>query len=94
MDIGCAKSRDEIKIGGGDDWLEIGGCGMVHPNVLKNVGIDPDEYQGFAFGMGVERMTMLKYGTTDIRNFYEGGTRWNDYYGMDPMDVPNLATGS
>jgi len=94
VDIGCKKTREEIKIGAGDDWLEIGGCGMVHPNVLKNVGIDPEEYQGFAFGMGIERMAMLKYGITDVRSFYEGDTRWNDYYGTDPLDKPNLATGS
>ncbi len=94
VDIGCTKTREEIKIGGGDDWLEIGGCGMVHPNVLKNVGIDPEEYQGFAFGMGLERMAMLKYGITDVRSFYEGDTRWNAYYGHDPMNQPNLATGS
>lgn len=94
VDIGCKKTREEIKIGGGDDWLEIGGCGMVHPNVLKNVGIDPEKYQGFAFGMGLERMTMLKYGITDVRSFYEGDTRWNEYYGHDPMNKPNLATGS
>ena len=94
VDIGCKKTREEIKIGGGDDWLEIGGCGMVHPNVLKNVGIDPEEYQGFAFGMGLERMAMLKYGITDVRSFYEGDTRWNAYYGADPLNKPNLAAGS
>lgn len=93
VDIGCKKTREEIKIGAGDDWLEIGGCGMVHPNVLKNVGIDPEKYQGFAFGMGIERMTMLKYGITDVRNFYEGDTRWNAHYGHDPLNKPNLATG-
>jgi len=92
VDIGCKKTREEIKIGAGDDWLEIGGCGMVHPNVLKNVGIDPEEYQGFAFGMGLERMAMLKYGITDVRSFYEGDTRWNAYYGHTPMHQPNLAT--
>jgi len=94
VDIGCSRDSGQLKIGGGSDWLEILGCGMVHPNVLKNVGIDPDEYQGFAFGMGLERMTMLKYGINDLRNFYEPDTKWNDYYGHDPLNKPNLATGS
>ena len=62
MDIGCLKSKTELKIGAGDDWLEILGCGMVHPNVLRAGGIDPDEYQGFAFGVGMDRLAMLKYG--------------------------------
>jgi phenylalanyl-tRNA synthetase alpha chain len=94
IDIGCSKSREKLTIGGGDDWLELGGCGMVHPNVLKNVGIDSDLYQGFAFGLGIERMEMLKYGITDVRSFYEGDTRWNAHYGHDPLNKPNLATGS
>ncbi len=94
IDIGCSKSKSELKIGGGDSWLEIGGCGMVHPNVLKAVGIDPDVYQGFAFGMGIERMAMLKYGIPDLRTFFEGDTRWNAHYGHDPLNKPNLATGS
>ena len=94
IDIGCTKSKEKLTIGGnGGDWLEIGGCGMVHPNVLKNAGIDPEKYQGFAFGMGLERMTMLKYGITDLRSFYEGDTRWNAHYGHDPLNQPNLATG-
>jgi phenylalanyl-tRNA synthetase alpha chain len=77
VDIGCSKSNGILKIGAGSDWLEILGCGMVHPNVLKNCGIDPEEYQGFAFGMGVERLAMLKYGFTDIRPFFEGDVRWH-----------------
>ncbi|MCB1537689.1 MAG: phenylalanine--tRNA ligase subunit alpha [Rhodospirillales bacterium] len=93
MDIGCDRSKGELKIGQGKDWLEILGCGMVHPNVLKNCGIDPDEYQGFAFGMGIERVAMLKYGIPDLRTFFEGDTRWLDHYGFDPLDRPNLATG-
>lgn len=93
MDIGCSRNKGQLKIGAGDDWLEILGCGMVHPNVLKNVGIDPDEYQGFAFGMGIERVAMLKYGIPDLRTFFDGDTRWNDYYGHHALKQPNLATG-
>jgi len=93
VDIGCSRDKGTLKIGGGDDWLEILGCGMVHPNVLKNVGIDPEIYQGFAFGMGIERVAMLKYGIPDLRTFFEGDTRWNAHYGTDPLKKPNLATG-
>jgi phenylalanyl-tRNA synthetase alpha chain len=93
MDIGCDRAGGKLKIGAGADWLEILGCGMVHPNVLKNCGIDPDEYQGFAFGMGIERLAMLKYGIPDLRTFFDGDTRWLDHYGFDPLDRPNLATG-
>lgn len=94
IDIGCTRDKGTLKIGAGADWLEIGGCGMVHPNVLKAVDIDPEVYQGFAFGMGIERMAMLKYGIPDLRTFFEGDTRWNDHYGHDAMNKPNLATGS
>lgn len=93
MDIGCDRSGGGLKIGAGKDWLEILGCGMVHPNVLRNCGIDPDVYQGFAFGMGIERVAMLKYGIPDLRTFFEGDTRWLDHYGFDPLERPNLATG-
>ncbi|HEY8964438.1 MAG TPA: phenylalanine--tRNA ligase subunit alpha [Alphaproteobacteria bacterium] len=93
MDIGCDRSGGKLKIGEGNDWLEVLGCGMVHPNVLKNCGIDPNEYQGFAFGMGIERFAMLKYGIPDLRTFFDGDTRWLDHYGFDPLDRPNLATG-
>jgi len=93
MDIGCDRSGGGLKIGAGKDWLEILGCGMVHPNVLKNCGIDPEEYQGFAFGMGVERIAMLKYGIPDLRTFFEGDVRWLDHYGFDPLNRPNRATG-
>jgi phenylalanyl-tRNA synthetase alpha chain len=82
VDIGCSRSRDEIKIGAGDDWLEIMGCGMVHPNVLKNCGINPDEWQGFAFGMGVERLAMLKYGIPDLRTFFDSDVRWLKHFGF------------
>jgi phenylalanyl-tRNA synthetase alpha chain len=94
MDIGCSRAGGELKIGEGTDWLEVLGCGMVHPNVLKNCGIDPDEYQGFAFGMGVERFAMLKYGIPDLRTFFESDLRWLRHYGFGPMEQPNPALGS
>lgn len=92
VDIGCSRKNGELKIGAGGDWLEILGCGMVHPNVLKNCGVDPEEYQGFAFGMGVERLAMLKYGIPDLRNMFESDSRWLDHYGFDPLNRPNRAT--
>lgn len=91
MDIGCSRKGGGLKIGAGDAWLEVLGCGMVHPNVIKNFGLDPDEYQGFAFGMGIERLAMLKYGIPDLRTFFEGDTRWLDHYGFDPLKRPNRA---
>lgn len=93
VDIGCTRSKDSLKIGAGSDWLEIGGCGMVHPNVLKNCGIDPNEWQGFAFGMGIERLAMLKYGIPDLRTFFESDARWLSHYGFDPLHIPNLVGG-
>ncbi|MGI9416334.1 MAG: phenylalanine--tRNA ligase subunit alpha, partial [Geminicoccaceae bacterium] len=76
MDIGCKRTADELIIGEGDDWLEILGCGMVHPNVLRAVNVDPEVWQGFAFGMGIDRIAMLKYGIPDLRTFFEGDLRW------------------
>ncbi len=93
VDIGCERSKDSLKIGAGSDWLEIGGCGMVHPNVLKNCNIDPNEWQGFAFGMGIERLAMLKYGIPDLRTFFESDARWLSHYGFDPLHIPNLVGG-
>ena len=93
MDIGCLKTKDELKIGAGTDWLEILGCGMVHPNVLKAGGIDPDEYQGFAFGMGIDRLTMLKYGIPDLRTFFESDVRWIKNYGFTPLDFSSMTSG-
>ncbi|MFO0388461.1 MAG: phenylalanine--tRNA ligase subunit alpha [Alphaproteobacteria bacterium] len=93
VDIGCTRSREEIKIGAGADWLEVMGCGMVHPNVLKNCGIDPNEWQGFAFGMGVERLAMLKYGIPDLRTFFDSDARWLKHYGFDPLHIPSLVGG-
>lgn len=91
VDIGCTRKDGNLKIGAGDDWLEILGCGMVHPNVLKNCGIDPEEYQGFAFGMGIERLVMLKYGVPDLRTFFESDVRWLEHYGFDALKRPNRA---
>lgn len=85
MDIGCDRSGGGIKFGSGDDWLEVFGCGMVHPNVLKNCGIDSDEYQGFAFGFGVDRFAMLKYGIPDLRSMFESDNRWLGHYGFSPF---------
>jgi phenylalanyl-tRNA synthetase alpha chain len=83
----------DIRIQGNNKWLEVLGCGMVHPNVLRNVGIDPNEYQGFAFGLGIERFAMLKYGIKDLRQFFEGDMRWLKHYGFSPFDIPSLVGG-
>jgi phenylalanyl-tRNA synthetase alpha chain len=93
VDIQCSRKGGEIRFGEGEDWLEILGCGMVHPNVLRNVGIDPDVYQGFAWGMGIDRIAMLKYGMTDLRPFFEADVRWLQHYGFRPLDFPTLAGG-
>jgi phenylalanyl-tRNA synthetase alpha chain len=93
VDIGCLRSKDELKIGAGHDWLEVLGCGMVHPNVLKNCNLDPGEWQGFAFGMGVERLAMLKYGIPDLRTFFDSDVRWLKHYGFDPLNIPSLVGG-
>ena len=93
VDIGCSREGGELKIGPGKDWLEILGCGMVHPKVLANCGIDPEEYQGFAFGMGIERIAMLKYGFPDLRIFYESDLRWLKHYGFVPLEIPSMVRG-
>jgi len=93
VDIRCDHSGGELKIGEGDDWMEILGCGMVHPNVLRNVNLDPDVYQGWAFGMGIDRLAMLKYGIPDLRDFFSADLRWLKHYGFSAFDMPNLATG-
>jgi phenylalanyl-tRNA synthetase alpha chain len=93
MDIGCDRSGGELKIGQGSDWLEILGCGMVHPNVLRACGIDPEEYQGFAFGLGVDRLAMLKYGIPDLRDMFASDTRWLSHYGFSAFAAPNQASG-
>jgi phenylalanyl-tRNA synthetase alpha chain len=93
MDIGCSRKGGELKIGAGDDWLEILGCGMVHPNVLIACGLDPEVYQGFAFGMGIERIAMLKYGIPDLRTFFESDLRWLRHYGFASLDLPTVTGG-
>jgi len=93
MDIGCSRDGGGLTIGAGADWLEILGCGMVHPKVLRNCGIDPARYQGFAFGLGIERAAMLKYGIPDLRTFYESDLRWLRHYGFAALDVPTVAGG-
>lgn len=82
VDIGCSRKDGQIVIGGGDDWLEVMGCGMVHPNVLRNCDVDPEQWQGFALGAGVERLAMLKYGMPDLRDFFESDLRWLKHYGF------------
>jgi phenylalanyl-tRNA synthetase alpha chain len=93
VDIQCDRSGPELKIGEGNDWLEILGCGMVHPNVLTACGIDPGEWQGFAFGMGIDRIAMLKYGMPDLRQFFASDLRWLKHYGFSPLAIPSLAGG-
>jgi len=87
MDVAFTKENNVIKIGKGNQWLEILGCGMVNPRVLKNCKIDSTKYQGFAFGMGIERLSMLKYGITDMRGFFDSDFRWLNHYGFNPLDL-------
>jgi phenylalanyl-tRNA synthetase alpha chain len=93
VDIGCKRGRDALVIGEGDDWLEVAGCGMVHPNVFTNCGLDPKEWQGFAFGFGIERLAMLKYNIPDLRTMFAGDQRWLSHYGFAPFDIPSLIKG-
>jgi phenylalanyl-tRNA synthetase alpha chain len=94
VDIQCDRSRPgEVRFGEGNDWMEILGCGMVHPNVLRHGGLDPDEYQGFAWGMGIDRIAMLKYGMPDLRAFFDADVRWLQHYGFRPLDMPTLFGG-
>jgi len=94
VDIGCTREGGAFRIGHGDDWLEILGSGMVNPKVLENCGIDPDRYQGFAFGMGIERIAMLKYGIPDLRTFFESDLRWLRHYGFSALDMPSMVAGT
>jgi phenylalanyl-tRNA synthetase alpha chain len=93
VDIGYRLENGKIIIGEGDKWLEILGCGMVHPNVLKNVKIDTKKYQGYAFGIGIDRLAMLKYGINDLRAFFDTDYRWLNHFGFDPLDVPTNYRG-
>ena len=93
MDVQCDRSGGSIKIGQGTDWLEILGGGMVHPNILRTCGLDPDEWQGFAFGMGVDRLGALKYGMPDLRDMFASDVRWIEHWGFSAFQAPNPATG-
>ena len=93
MDVKYSRNGDAIEIGAGDRWMEILGCGMVHPNVLRNCGIDPAVHQGFAFGMGVDRLAMLKYGMPDLRPYFEADPQWSRHYGFSPWLTPSVSGG-
>ena len=93
IDMQCHRDGDKLVVGEGNDWMEIGGSGMVNPHVLYHAGIDAEKYQGFAFGMGIDRLAMLKYGAPDLRSFFEADLRWLKHYGFVPIDVPGLAAG-
>ena len=90
VDIGCTREGGQLRIGAGGDWLEILGSGIVHPKVIAHCGLDPEEWQGFAFGMGIERIAMLKYGIPDLRTMYDSDLRWLRHYGFRPLDIPGL----
>ena len=93
VDIGYEMKDGKIIVGEGNQWLEILGCGMVHPNVLKNVKVDPTKFQGYAFGIGIDRLAMLKYGINDLRAFFDCDYRWLNHFGFDPLDVPSNYRG-
>ena len=93
VDIRCSWDKGQLKIGEGDGWMEILGSGMVHPHVLRSAGVDPDAWQGFAFGMGIDRLAMLKYGIPDLRAFFESDLRWLRHYGFAALDMPTVAGG-
>jgi phenylalanyl-tRNA synthetase alpha chain len=93
VDIRCQRVGNEIRLGEGESWLEILGCGMVHPNVIRHGGLDPEKVQGFAWGMGIDRIAMLKYGMPDLRAFFDADIRWLDHYGFRPIDMPTLLGG-
>jgi len=93
VDVGCQMTKEGVKIGEGSDWLEIMGSGMVHPKVLEYCGLDPNKYQGFAFGCGIDRLAMLKYGMPDLRPYFESDLRWLRHYGFSALNIPNLAGG-
>ncbi len=93
VDVGFSIEKGKRVLGGTGGWMELLGSGMVHPRVLANCGIDPHEYSGFAFGVGVDRLAMLKYGMDDLRAFFDGDVRWLRHYGFGPHDVPTLSGG-
>ena len=93
IDFRCSWVGGQLRLGEGDDWLEAGGCGMVHPKVLQNSGVDPEEWQGFAFGLGIDRLAMLKYGIPDLRAFFDSDLRWLRHYGFSALEQPTLHGG-
>lgn len=93
VDVGCSWENGTLKIGGNSSWMEILGAGMVHRKVLENCGLDPNEWQGFAFGCGIDRLAMLKYGMTDLRAFFDADLRWTRHFGFAALDVPTLSAG-
>ena len=93
VDLRCTWDAGQLKVGEGNDWMEILGSGMVHPRVLKSCKIDPKKYQGFAFGMGIDRLAMLKYGIPDLRSFFDSDLRWLRHFGFKPLDIPSMVTG-
>jgi phenylalanyl-tRNA synthetase alpha chain len=93
LDIGYTMEKGRRAVGGREGWMEILGSGMVHPQVIANIGLDPDEWQGFAFGCGIDRLAMLKYGMDDLRAFFDGDLRWLKHYGFRALDVPTLSGG-
>jgi phenylalanyl-tRNA synthetase alpha chain len=93
VDVGYTIEKGKRVIGGSDGWMEVLGSGMVHPKVIAACGLDPDEWQGFAFGCGIDRLAMLKYGMDDLRPFFDGDIRWLKHYGFAALDVPTLSGG-
>ena len=93
VDVGCSWEKGVLKVGGDESWLEILGAGMVHPQVLANCNLDPEIWQGFAFGCGIDRLAMLKYGMTDLRAFFDADLRWLRHYGFAALDIPTIAGG-
>ncbi|MFL6741285.1 MAG: phenylalanine--tRNA ligase subunit alpha, partial [Sphingomicrobium sp.] len=93
VDVGWSMEKGRRVVGGCEGWMEVLGSGMVHPRVVANCGLDPDEWQGFAFGCGIDRLAMLKYGMDDLRAFFDGDIRWLKHYGFRALDVPTLSGG-
>jgi phenylalanyl-tRNA synthetase alpha chain len=93
VDVGWSMEKGRRVVGGSEGWMEVLGSGMVHPRVIANCGLDPEEWQGFAFGTGVDRLAMLKYGMDDLRAFFDGDLRWMKHYGFSFLDVPTLSGG-